>query len=65
MRTIMVGLAEFDRDLISDRVKSGLAAARRGVKLGRQHGQRPSDKKARRALAMHKEGLSYRLIWPQ
>jgi DNA invertase Pin-like site-specific DNA recombinase len=28
MRTIMVGLAEFDRDLISDRVKSGLAAAR-------------------------------------
>jgi putative DNA-invertase from lambdoid prophage Rac len=41
----------------------GLAAARaRGVKLGRQHGQRPSDKKARRVLAMRKEGLSYRLI---
>jgi DNA-binding NarL/FixJ family response regulator len=32
------------------------------VKLGRQHGQRPSDKKANRVLAMHKEGLSYRLI---
>jgi len=40
-----------------------LAAARaRGVKLGRQHGQRPSDKKAKRVLVMHKEGLSYRLI---
>jgi DNA invertase Pin-like site-specific DNA recombinase len=41
MRTIMTGLAEFERDLIRDRVKSGLAAARaRGVKLGRQVGQR-------------------------
>jgi DNA invertase Pin-like site-specific DNA recombinase len=28
MRTIMAGLAEFERDLIRDRVKSGLAAAR-------------------------------------
>jgi putative DNA-invertase from lambdoid prophage Rac len=63
MRTIMAGLAEFERDLIRDRVKSGLAAARaRGVKLGRQHGQRPSAKKARRVLAMRKDGLSYRLI---
>jgi len=63
MRTIMAGLAEFERDLIRDRVMCGLAAARaRGVKLGRQHGQRPSDKKARRVLAMRKEGLSYRLI---
>jgi DNA invertase Pin-like site-specific DNA recombinase len=40
MRTIMAGLAEFERDLIRDRVKSGLAAARaRGIKLGRQVGQ--------------------------
>jgi len=30
MRTIMAGLAEFERDLIRDRVKSGLAAARAG-----------------------------------
>ncbi len=37
MRTIMAGLAEFERDFIRERVKSGLAAARaRGVKLGRQ-----------------------------
>jgi putative DNA-invertase from lambdoid prophage Rac len=63
MRTIMAGLAEFERDLIRDRVNSGLAAARaRGVKLGRQVGQRPSDKKAKRVLGMHADGLSYRLI---
>jgi DNA invertase Pin-like site-specific DNA recombinase len=44
-------------------VKSGLAAARaRDVKLGRQVGQRPSDKKAKRVLALYREGLSYRLI---
>jgi putative DNA-invertase from lambdoid prophage Rac len=63
MRTIMAGLAEFERDLIRERVKSGLAAAKaRGVVLGRQEGQRPSDKKAKRVLVMHREGLSYRLI---
>jgi putative DNA-invertase from lambdoid prophage Rac len=63
MRTIMAGLAEFERDLIRERVKSGWAAAQaRGVKLGRQHGQRPSDKKAKKVLDMHSEGLSYRLI---
>ena len=60
MRT-SAGLAEFERDLMRDRVKSGLAAARaRGVKLGHQVGQRPSDKKAKRVLGMHADGLSYR-----
>jgi putative DNA-invertase from lambdoid prophage Rac len=63
MRAIMAGLAEFERDLIRERVKSGLAAARsRGVQLGRREGQRPSDKKAKKVLAQHAEGLSYRLI---
>jgi len=63
MRTIMAGLAEFERDLIRERVKSGLAAAKaRGVSLGRQHGQRPSDKKAKKVLGLHAEGLSYPLI---
>jgi putative DNA-invertase from lambdoid prophage Rac len=63
MRTIMAALAEFERDLIRDRVKSGLAAARaRGVVLGRQEGQRPSDKKAKKVLAQNRQGLSYRLI---
>jgi len=56
-------LHEFERDLIRDRVKSGLAAASaRGVILGRHVGHRPSDKKAKKVLAQHKEGLSYRLI---
>jgi DNA invertase Pin-like site-specific DNA recombinase len=63
MRTIMAGLAEFERDLIRQRVKSGLAAAKaRGVNLGRQRGQRPSDKKAKKVLGLHAERLSYRLI---
>ena len=63
MRTIMAGLSEFERDLIRERVKSGLASARaRGLKLGRRPGQRPSDKKAKRVLGMHATGLSYRLI---
>jgi putative DNA-invertase from lambdoid prophage Rac len=63
MRTIMAGLAEFERDLIRERVKSGLEAARsRGVILGRRIGHRPSDKKAKKVLAMHRDGLSYRLI---
>ena len=63
MRTIMAGLAEFERDLIRERVKSGLAAAKaRGVVLGRQEGQRPSDKKAKKVLKLNEEGLSYRLI---
>ena len=63
MRTIMAGLAEFERELIRDRVKSGLAAARaRGVKLGCQAGQRPSDKIAKRVLDTHANGLSYRQI---
>ena len=62
MRTIMAGLAEFERDLIRDRVKAGLAARARGVKLGRQLGHRPSEKKAKKVLALYEEGLSYRLI---
>jgi putative DNA-invertase from lambdoid prophage Rac len=63
MRTIMAGLAEFERDLIRERVKSGLAAARaRGVALDRKVWQRPSDKKARRVLGLHADGLSHRLI---
>jgi DNA invertase Pin-like site-specific DNA recombinase len=41
MRTIMTGLTEFERDLIRERVNSGLAAARaRGVALGRSEGLR-------------------------
>ena len=63
LRTIMAGLAEFERDLIRERVNSGIQAAKaRGVVFGRKKGHRPSDKKAKRVLAMHRDGLSYRLI---
>lgn len=43
MATILAGIAQFERDLISERVKSGLAAARaRGRKLVRQPGRNVS-----------------------
>ena len=38
----------------------GTAGAAIAAKAG--VGQRPSDKKAKRVLAMHRDGLSYRLI---
>ncbi|MEM6566502.1 MAG: recombinase family protein [Pseudomonadota bacterium] len=64
MATMLAGIAQFERDLISERVKSGLAAARaRGKKLGRQRGQRPkSDKLAPDVLTAVEEGRSYRWI---
>ena len=44
MATKLAGIAQFERDLLSERVKSSLAAAQaRGKKLGRQPGQRPKS----------------------
>jgi putative DNA-invertase from lambdoid prophage Rac len=59
-------LAELERDLIRERIKSGVVAAKaRGQKLGRQPGQRPSDRKAGKVTESRRRGLSYRLIGRQ
>jgi DNA invertase Pin-like site-specific DNA recombinase len=62
--TVLAGIAEFERELLQDRIRSGIAAAKaRGKRLGRQPGQRPkSDRLAPRVLALLAEGRSYRLI---
>lgn len=64
MATMLAGIAQFERDLLSERVKSGLAAAKaRGKKLGRQQGQRPkSDKLAPEVVQAVADGQSYRWI---
>jgi putative DNA-invertase from lambdoid prophage Rac len=64
MATILAGIAEFERELIQERIRSGIAAAKaRGKRLGRQPGQRPkSDRLAPKVLALVAAGRSYRLI---
>lgn len=64
LATFLSGIAEFERDLISERVKSGLAIAKaRGKKLGRQAGERPkSDRLAPKVMELSAEGRSYRWI---
>jgi putative DNA-invertase from lambdoid prophage Rac len=62
--SVMASLAEFERDLVRERVCSGLAAAKaKGKKLGRKPGQRvKADKYASKVLQMVAEGCSYRKI---
>jgi putative DNA-invertase from lambdoid prophage Rac len=61
--SVMAALAEFERDLIRERIRSGIAAAKaRGKKLVRQPSQRPSDRKASKVLELARSGASYRLI---
>jgi DNA invertase Pin-like site-specific DNA recombinase len=64
MATVLAGIAEFERELIQERIRSGIAAAKaRGIRLGRQPGQRPkSDRLASKVLALVDQGRSYRLI---
>lgn len=61
---LMASLASFERDLIVERVKSGLENAKaRGKKLGRQQGQCVTqDKVADKVMAMIAEGRTYRQI---
>ena len=60
----MASLAKLERDLLKERICSGLAAAKaRGKTLGRKHGERPkSDKAAAKVLKLFKLGQSYRQI---
>ena len=64
MATMLAGIAEFERELTAERIRSGIAAAKaRGKKLGRQPGQRPkSDRLASKVLALVAKGRSYRLV---
>jgi putative DNA-invertase from lambdoid prophage Rac len=61
---LMASLAEFERDLVRERVRSGIAAAKaRGQKLGRQQGQRvKADKLSPKVLQLVESGYSYRKI---
>lgn len=61
---IMAALAEFERELVSERVRSGLAAAKaKGKLLGRRPGQRiKSDHLAPKVIQMVEAGDSYRSI---
>jgi DNA invertase Pin-like site-specific DNA recombinase len=63
----MSALAEFERDLLRERIRSGIAAAKaRGVKSGRRVGQRvKADKVTPQVLLMVGEGYSYRDIAKQ
>lgn len=65
--TVLAGIAEFERELIQERIRSGIAAAKaRGKRLGRQQGQRPkSDRLASKVLALIDQGQSYRLVGRQ
>lgn len=60
--SLMASLAEFEHDLLRERVRSGIAAAKaRGQAFGRRAGHRPSDKVAPDVLRlMREEGFSQR-----
>ena len=62
--SMMAALAEFERDLLRERVRSGIAAAKaRGKTFGRRPGHRPkSDRLAPKVLRLVGEGWSYRDI---
>ena len=64
MATVLAGIAEFEREVIQERIRSGIAAAKaRGKRLGRQPGHRPkSDRLASKVMALVENGRSYRLI---
>jgi len=62
--SVMASLAEFERDLLRERVRSGIAAAKaRGTIFGRRPGQRvKADKLTPKVLELIASGHSYRQI---
>ncbi|MDP9437396.1 MAG: recombinase family protein [Actinomycetota bacterium] len=62
--SLMASLAEFEHELLRERVRSGIAAAKaRGQTFGREKGFRPSDKHAPDVLRLaDEEGMSQRAI---
>ncbi len=64
MSTVLAGVAEFERELIQERVRSGIAAAKeRGQKIGRQEGDNyKSGKHEDKIAILMSEGKSCRAI---
>jgi len=62
--SLMASLAEFERDLLRERIRSGIAAAQaRGKIFGRRMGERvKSDRLAPKVMKLVEEGRSYRFI---
>ncbi|MGA7953227.1 MAG: recombinase family protein [Gloeobacterales cyanobacterium] len=65
--SLMASLAEFERDLLRERIRSGIAAAQaRGVKSGRRFGQRvKADRLTPEVLQLVEKKHSYRAIAEQ
>lgn len=64
LTTFISAIAEFERDLISERIKSGISLAKaKGKKIGRIKGFRPkSDKFFSKVIKFVSQGKSYRWI---
>lgn len=62
--SLMAALAEFERDLLCERIRSGFASAKaKGRTFGRKPGDRPkSDRLAPKVIGLLQEGRSYRFI---
>ncbi len=64
LASLLSSLAEFEHDLLRERVRSGIAAAKaRGQMFGREKGYRPSDRHAPEVVRLaEEEGLSQRAM---
>jgi len=62
--SLMAAMSEFERDLLKERICSGIAAAKaRGKTFGRKAGYRPkSDRLTPKVISLVEDGRSYRFI---